>query len=153
MRFIHNQKEYEVLELHDINDISYMGMVVLFEIQYCYYKKTKRVVVTEEEFLAQDDTPNSPIIFEERRYVNNFPIDSREQSSIIEVCEYFIDHEYDEQFDNLKYLLRKLKIAIVEFQDDCEHDYNTKGSLDRLEYAQSDIYDWVSENIDLDEEK
>ena len=60
--------------------------------------------------------------------------------------------ENDKQFDELMYLLRKLKSAIVEFEKDFEEDNNTKRSLDRLEYAQSDIYDWVKENIEVEED-
>ena len=147
MRFVYNQKQYEVMELHDIGDISWMGMVALFEIQYAYYKKRERVLVSEEDFLSQDDHPNSPYIFEERRFVNYFPQDSRDQQEIIDNCIYFIEHEYDEQFDELKYLLRKLKNAIVEFTNDVKKNHNPKSSLDRLEYAQSDLYDWVDKNI------
>lgn len=149
MRFVYNQKQYEVMELHDICDISFMGMVALFEVQYCYYKRNERVLVNEEDFLAQDESEDSPIINEELRFVNYFPIDSRDHQYIIENCEYFIDHEYDEQFDELKHLLWKLKKAIMEFEKDIREDNNTKGSLDRLEYAQSDIYDWVEKNINV----
>ena len=151
MRFVYNNKEYEVMEMHDIGDISFSGFVVLFEIQYASYKGEERTLVSEEDFLDQENRDNG-FVFEERRYINHFPIDSRDQPSIIENCEYFIDHEYDKQFDELKYLLRKLKLAINEFEKDFEEDANTKGSLDRLEYAQSDVYDWVKKNIEVDED-
>lgn len=44
-------------------------------------------------------------------------------------------------------LLKGLKDAFVEFEEDMDKDYSTKGSLDRLEYAQSDLLDWVKGNI------
>ena len=44
-------------------------------------------------------------------------------------------------------LLKNLKSAIVTFEKDSESGNSTKGSLDAIEYAQSDIYEWVEENI------
>ena len=150
MRFVYNHKEYEVMEMHDIQDTSFSGFVVLFEIQYASYLGDKRTLVSEEDFLDQENRDNG-FVFEEKRYINHFPIDSRDQPSVIENCEYFIDHEYDKQFDELKHYLRKLKSAIVEFEKDFQENNNTKGSLDQLEYAQSDIYDWVKENIEVED--
>ena len=152
MRFIYNHKQYEVMELHDIHCISFMGMVALFEVQYCHYEKGLRLIDSEEDFLAQDDHKEAPIIFEELRYINHFPIDSREQENIIENCQYFIDHQYDKDFNTCGYYLMNLKKAINEFENDFKNNYSTKGSLDRLENAQSDIYDWVKENIELEGE-
>lgn len=153
MRFVYQHKEYEVLELHDIQDISFEGMVVLFEIQYASYNgKGERTRRSEEEFLSQDDDEKNLIICEEKKFVNYFPIDSREHDYIIENCQYFIDHRYGKNFDPCGYYLMNLKKAIVEFEDDLKNDYSTKGSLDGLEYAQSDIYDWVKENIELEGE-
>lgn len=150
MRFVYNNKEYEVMGMHDIGDTSFSGFVVLFEIQYASYLGDKRTLVNKEDFLDQDNRDNG-FVFEERRYIKCFPIDSRDHHSILENCEYFIDHQHDKQYDELKYYLRKLKSAIVEFEQDFRENNNTKGSLDRLEYAQSDIYDWVKENIEVDE--
>lgn len=152
MRFVYRNKQYEVVELHDVGDISYMGMVALFEIQYAYYKKGNRVLVEEEDFLSQDDHPNFPCIFEERRFVNCFPQDSRDHQEIIDNCIYFIDHEYDKNFDECKYYLMVLRKAQIEFEKDIKEGNDTKGSLDTLEYAQSDIYDWVYKNIKGEEE-
>ena len=105
------------------------------------------MVNTEEEFLAQDDHQDSPIIFEELKFINHFPIDSREQDYIIEQCHYFIDHEFDKDFDECKYLMKQVRKAQIEFEKDIKEGNNTKGSLDTLEYAQSDLYDYIRENI------
>ena len=93
MRFVYNHKQYEVMELHDIHSISFMGMLALFEVQYCHYEKGTRVIDSEEDFLSQDDHKDFPIIFEELRFINHFPIDSREHQDIVDNCQYFIDHE------------------------------------------------------------
>lgn len=151
MRFVYNHKQYEVMELHDIGDISYMGMVILFEIQYAYYKKGNRVLVEEEDFLSQDDHPNFPSIFEERRFVNYFPQDSRDQQEIIDNCIYFIDHEYNKNFDECKYLMMQVRKAQIEFEKDIKEGNDTKGSLDTLEYAQSDLYEYIRDNIEGEE--
>lgn len=151
MRFNYKNKEYEVMELNDIHAIAFMGLVALFEVQYCHYEKGSRVRDTEEDFLAQDEKKDSPIIFEELRFVNYFPIDSREHQYIIDNCEYFIDHEYDKDFDECKYYMRKVREAQIEFENDFKNDYSTKGSLDKLEYAQSDLYDYIRENIEGEE--
>lgn len=45
-------------------------------------------------------------------------------------------------------LLKGLKNAFVEFEEDIDKNNSTKGSLDRLEYAQSDLLDWVKDNIE-----
>lgn len=151
MRFIYKKKEYEVLELHDIQGISFEGMVVLFEIQYASYQKGgKRIRKTEDDFLAQDE--NNEFVFEEKIYINNFPIDSREQDYVVEQCRYFIDHRYDKNFDTCGFYLMNLRKAINEFEDDFTNHCSTKGSLDRLEYAESDLYEWVKDNIDLEGE-
>ena len=44
-------------------------------------------------------------------------------------------------------LLRTYKKAIKDFDYDTKHDYSTKGSLDRLQDVQADIYEWVEKNI------
>lgn len=44
-------------------------------------------------------------------------------------------------------LLKGLKDTFVEFEEDIDKNNSTKGSLDRLEYAQSDLLDWVKDNI------
>lgn len=46
-------------------------------------------------------------------------------------------------------LLKKLKKAIIEYEKDFEENNDTKGSLDALEYAESDIYDFVKKYIEL----
>jgi len=152
MRFVYNNKEYEVLELYDINGVSRMGMVALFEIQYAHYEHGKRVLDDEEAFLNQNDYEDSPIIFEEMRFVNHFPIDTQSKEEIINTCEYFIDYEYDKQFSEVKFLMAQVKKAWLEFQNDIANGYDTKGSLDKVEYAQSDLTEWILENVKGEEE-
>lgn len=144
MRFVYNHKQYEVMEMHDIHGISFMGMVVLFEVQYVHYEKGSRVFDSEEDFLAQDDHEDSPFIFEELRFVNHFPIDSRDHQDIIENCQYFIDHEYDKDFDELKYLVRNLKLA---------YDRVAKygASTDIYDDAISNLVEWANNNIEGEE--
>ena len=148
MRFVYNNRKYEVMEMHEIGGISCNRLLVLFEIQYAYYKKDVRVLVEEKDFVAQNDYPNFPSIFEEKRYVNFFPQDSWEQQDIIDNCIYFIDHEYKKNFDECKYFMRQVRKAQIEFEMDLKEGNNTKGSLDRLEYAQSDLYDYIRNNIE-----
>ena len=50
-------------------------------------------------------------------------------------------------YNNLFDLLRTYRDAILEFDNDTKENNSTKGSLDRLEYAQADIYDWVKKNM------
>lgn len=150
MRFIYNNRQFEVVELQDIGGICSMGMCALFEVEYCHYEKGTRVVNTEEEFLDQDNQIDAPIICEELKFINYFFMDNREQDYIIEQCQYFIDHEYDKNFDACKCLMREVRKAQIEFENDIANGYSTKGSLDRLEYAQSDLYDYIKENIKVD---
>lgn len=124
MKFRYNKKQYEVLEIRDIDEQSFGGFVV---------------VVFE-------------ITLGRRRFINTFPLDSKDHQSIIENCEYFIAHEFDKSFDELKYLLMEYRKAQIEFNKDIDEGNDTDGSLDRLEYAQSDIYDWVAKNISVEEE-
>ena len=152
MRFVYNHKQYEVMEMHDIHGISFMGMVVLFEVQYVHYEKGSRVFDSEEDFLAQDDHEDSPFIFEELRFVNHFPIDSRDHQEIIENCQYFIDHEYDKDFDECKYLMKQVRKAQIEFEKDIREGNREKSSLEALEYAQSDLYDYIRDNIEVEED-
>ena len=107
---------------------------------------------TAKKIAQYESFESLKIIFEEKKFINYFPIDSREHDYVIESCQYFIDHRYDKNFDTCGFYLMNLKKAIVEFENDFDNDYSTKGSLDRLEYAQSDIYDWVKENIELEGE-
>ena len=151
MKFVYKNKEYEVLELHDIGDTSCTNMVALFGVQYCYYENNHRVVVSEEEFLDQSMDANAPIIVQEYKHINHFEIDA-ENHPLIETCQYFIDHQFDKDVDELKYLLMEWRKAQKTFDDDVEEDNDTKSSLDALEYAQSDVYDWVHENIQANEE-
>lgn len=151
MRFVYNHKQYEVMELHDIHSISFMGMVVLFEVQYVHYENGTKVLNSEEDFLEQDDHKDSPIIIEELRFINHFPIDSRDQQDIVKNCQYFIDHEYDKDFDECKYFMKQVRKAQIEFENDIKEGNNTKGSLDELEYAQSDLYDYIRDNIEGEE--
>lgn len=55
--------------------------------------------------------------------------------------------------DELMALLKELRKAQIEFNKDIDEGNNTKGSLDRLEYAQSDIYEWVEKNIKIEEDQ
>ena len=148
MRIAYNNKQYELVELNDIHNTSSYDIVAIFEVQYTYYQGGEKHLVSEEDFLAQDDNENSPIINEELVFIQYFYGASESKEQIIENAHYFLDHEYDKDYNELKYLLRKLKNAIVEFNKDIENHHSTKGSLDRLEYAQSDIYDWVNKNIE-----
>lgn len=44
-------------------------------------------------------------------------------------------------------LLRTYRKTIKDFENDTKHNYSTKGSLDRLQDVQADIYEWVEKNI------
>ncbi len=54
------------------------------------------------------------------------------------------------QISKLMDLLKALRKAQIEFNNDLKEDNSTKGSLDKIEYAQSDIYEWVENNIKID---
>lgn len=76
-------------------------------------------------------------IFE--RYCDNFEFDG--------LPFYFALISQMLNYNNLFDLLRTYRKAILEFDNDMSKNNSTKGSLDRLEYAQADIYDWVKENM------
>lgn len=141
MRFNYKNKEYEVMELVDIGGTCFFGMVVLFEIQYVSYEGNKRVLHSEEEFLDQKDD-----IWEEKVYINHFPIDNKEQSNIINSCEYFIDHQWDKNFSELKFYMMELRKVQEKFDKDNET------YIEKLEFAKYDLYDWVKDNIQLEGE-
>lgn len=144
MTFNYNNKEYELVELCEPHRYARLDCLAIFEITYINFEKNKEIKITKEEY--EKDEIGSTIKY---RFINYFYGVEDEQTNI-ENAKYFIDHEYDKDFDELKYLLMSLKKAQVEFEKDLEEDNNTKGSLDRLEYAQSDIYDWVEKNIEGD---
>ena len=56
---------------------------------------------------------------------------------------------YNFDFDECKYLLMNLRKAIQEFDDDIAARNDTKSSLDKLEFAQGDLYEYVEQNIPL----
>lgn len=150
MRFAYKNKEYEVLEMVDVNGISEIGLLILFEVQYASYEKGKRLLHSEEDFLNQEELDT--FIFEEKRFINYLVKDSAwNDRDIMENCEWFIDHEYDKDFDELKYLLRKLKLAQMRFEKDVENGNDTKGSLGNLDDVQGSIYQWVKENMEVEE--
>lgn len=144
MRFAYNHKQYEVMELHDIYGICSMGMVVLFEVQYCHYEKGTRVVDSEEDFLSQDDHKDMPLICEELRYVNQFQVEANNHAEIIETCHYFIDHEFDKDFDELKHLMREYCKAFKNFEKD-------EDKLEELEDAQYELLDYINKNVGVGE--
>ena len=150
MRFVYNERKYEVMDMCDFDGACSMGLV-LFEVQYCSYEYGKRVKHSEEEFLSQEDYDDAPIIMEQLRYINYFPRSSRDPQNVIEECEYFIDHEYDKDFDECKYLMRQVRNAQIELDNDIKEGNRTKSSLDALEYAQSDLYDYIRDNIEGEE--
>lgn len=148
MRFIYNRKEYEVMELHEIGEVCGKGMVALFEVQYCHYEKNLRIMDTKENFINQEKFVSSPIIFEELKFINHFPIDDFDKEYIIDQCQYFIDHEFDKQMDELKYLMKELRKTQYAFELDSDF------YLEKLDDKQYDLYDYVYHNIELtDEEK
>ena len=53
----------------------------------------------------------------------------------------------------LQQLLIKWRETQINFEKDIEENNDTKGSLDALEYAQSDVYEWVKNNIKVNETK
>lgn len=145
MTFNYNNKEYELLELYEPNRCASCDCLAIFEIAYIKFEKNKAIKITKDEY--EKNEIGSTMTY---RFINYF-YGVEDKQTNIENAKYFIDHEYDKEFDELKYLLKNLKKAQVEFEKDFEEDNDTKGSLDGLEYAQSDIYDWVNENIKLDD--
>ena len=51
------------------------------------------------------------------------------------------------KLEELEPLLIEVRKAQIEFDADIKENNNTKGSLDRLEYALSDLQEWISHNI------
>lgn len=52
-----------------------------------------------------------------------------------------------QKLKELQPLLIEVREAQIEFDKDMKEDNNTKGSLDRLEYALSDLQEWIANNI------
>ena len=151
MRFNYNGKEYELVELKEPHCSwgKSFDIIAIFEVRYVkFVEGNKKVYISKGEY---DELIKTYDACDELRFINYFYGASENIETIKENAEHFIDHEYDKEFDELKYLLKNLRAAQVEFEKDFEEDNNTKGSLDGLEYAQSDIYDWVKENIKLDD--
>ena len=120
-----------------------MGIVVLFEIRYCKFEKGAKTWTKNRE----EDT------FLDMRFVNYFYLDNWTNEELVEECKYFIDHEYDENFDEGKYYMMEVRKAIKEFDDDVEQNNDCKRSLDKLENAQSDLYDYIKKNIPFDHDE
>lgn len=142
MTFEYNNKEYELMEMVEPNSWAKSDCLIIMEIEYVRYDGDTRVLIKKSDY----ENDYSPSTFMRYRFVNYF-YGVEDDDTNIENAKYFIDHEYDKNFSELKYLLMELKKAITEFEHDFENNCDTKGSLDRLEYAQSDIYDYVKKNI------
>lgn len=140
MIFYYNNKTYEVSELFDIGGYPSSGILVLFELQYVKYENDKKILTKSTDEDA-----------EVMRFINYFYADCWTKDELVEECKYFIDHEYDKNFDEGKYYMMEVRKAIKEFDDDIEQNNDCKGSLDNLEYAQSDLYDYIKNNIPLDQ--
>lgn len=140
MTFNYNNKEYELMEMVDPNSWAKSDCLIIMEIEYVRYVDNTRVLIKKSEY------ENDELATQEYRFINYF-YGVEDDDTNVENAKYFIDHEYDKNFSELKYLLMELKKAINEFENDFENNNDTKGSLDRLEYAQSDIYDYVKKNI------
>lgn len=141
MVFYYKNKTYEVSEMVDIGGYPRNGIVVLFEIRYCKFEKGAKIWLNTRN----DDA------FLDMRFVNYFHLDNWTNDELVEECKYFIDHEYDENFDEGKYYMMEVRKAIKEFDDDVNQNNDCKGSLDKLEYAQSDLYDYIKKSIPLDQ--
>ena len=51
------------------------------------------------------------------------------------------------KLEELETLLIEVREAQIEFDADIKEGNDTKGSLDRLEFALSDLQEWISNNI------
>lgn len=141
MVFYYKNKTYEVSEMVDIGGYQRNGIVVLFEIRYCKYEKGVRVWTKTQD----EDT------FLDMRFINYFHLDNWTKEELVEECKYFIDHEYDKNFDEGKYYMMEVRKALKDFDDDFSKNNDCKGSLDKLEYAQSDLCDYIKNSIPLDQ--
>lgn len=140
MTFNYNNKEYELMEMVDPNSWAKSDCLIIMEIEYVRYVDDTRVLINKSEY------ENDELATQEYRFINYF-YGVEDDDTNVENAKHFIDHEYDKNYSELKYLLMELKKAITEFENDFENNCDAKGSLDRLEYAQSDIYDYVKKNI------
>lgn len=141
MTFEYKNKEYEIME-------SGQDFFIVMEIQYIKFVDNKKILIKKEEWESEEYTPYYTCLT--YRFINYF-YGVKESENIIEIAKSYIDHEYDKDISEIKFLLMQLRKAQIEFEHDFENNNDTKGSLDRLEYAQSDIYDWVKENLQIDE--
>lgn len=139
MVFYYNNKTYEVSEMVDIGGYPSSGILVLFELRYSKFVDGKKIWCSS----CDEDA------CQEMRFINYFYQDNWTQEELVEECKYFIDHEYDKEFDECKFLLMNMRKALKEFDDDIKANNNTKSSLDRLEFAQGDLMEYVEQNIPL----
>lgn len=141
MVFYYNNKTYEVSELFDIGGYPSNGIYVLFELRYCIYKNGQK------SWSKSTDEDAERVM----QFVNYFYADCWTNEELVEECKYFIDHEYDKNFDEGKYYMMEVRKALKDFDDDFAKNNDCKGSLDKLEYAQSDLCDYIKNNIPLDQ--
>lgn len=136
MVFYYNNKTYEVSELFDIGGYPSNGIYVLFELRYCIYKNGQK------SWSKSTDEDAERVM----QFVNYFYADCWTKEELVEECKYFIDHEYDKNFDEGKYHMMEVRKAIKDFEED-------ENQLAKLEDAQSDLYDYIKNNIPLDQDE
>lgn len=145
MTFKYNNKYYELMELVEPNSLLKSDILIIMEITYFEEQDGRRVLINKDEWEGND------MASFEYRIVNYF-YGVEDDATNIENAQYFIDHEYDKNFNECKFYMMQLRKAQEEFENDCKMNNDTKGSLDALEYAQSDLYEWVYKNIEGEEE-
>ena len=141
MRVVIKNKNYELVELTEIGMTSTYGIIGVFEVQYATYENNVRKVVSEEEFLNQDE---DVFVEEELRFVNYFYGVEDDIETIIANATNIIEREWVD--DELKSLLKKVKDTWNLCAKREEIDF------EEFEDAEHELLGWVLDNVEGEEE-